>query len=225
MRKYLLLCLLAFLPAVSFANQGGFFIHGDVGRSSYYNNSGYYCDAFDYYCFTYAPPSNTPSNVSLDKNDVGFSALAGYRWDMSHTDWQGLWRTAIGVEAGYVNLGTLKATYYPSGSGYAKSSGWMLGGNARMALSDKWYVTGHLGLLFSNTRSSVPQLASGGNIANVTGRSHYTSAYFGVGLDYDITSQFSIGMDLDDYDVNASPSFADWPQDAWMLSAAAEYRF
>lgn len=224
MRKYLLVCLLALLPTASFASEGGFFIHGDVGRASYYSNSGYYCDEFDYYCYTYTSPNVAPSNVSLDKNDLGFAALGGYRWDMSRTDWQGLWRTAIGVEAGYVGLGTLKATY-PYGSGYAKSRGWLLGANARMAINDRWYVTAHLGAIFSDTRISVPQQDAGGNVFNITGRDRYTGAYFGLGLDYDITSHFSIGMDVDDYDVSASPSFVNWPQDAWLLSAAGEYRF
>ncbi|HET8764250.1 MAG TPA: outer membrane beta-barrel protein, partial [Rhodanobacter sp.] len=101
------------------ADNAGWFINGNVGRTSL--NHGPY-----------------------DNHDTGYALNGGYRWSLAPN-------FALGAEVGYNDLGNIRAkNIFHSAPimapGRSQLHGWTAGANARLGLSDSWYLSGRAGV-------------------------------------------------------------------------------
>ena len=182
-------------PTISRAADGksGFFVNANIGQSDLKGN-GY----------------------SLDDSDTGYSINTGYRWAISPA-------FAFGVEGGYTDPGNFKleSVFAPEPPatmlvGKAKLDGVNLGVNAHWNLSDTWYLSGRAGLFSADVKieypaSPVPMRAS----------DRSNDLYAGVGVGYDFSERFGLGLNYDRYDVDMQGVNLDTGR----LSMGGEFRF
>jgi len=166
---------------------GGWFINGNVGRTSV-------------------------DKDRYDGHDTGYALNGGYRWTV--TPW-----AALGVEAGYNDLGNINAKNFFNGDRVvdrrkSELHGWTAGVNGHFNVDPKWYISGRAGIYGWK----------GHGVSNddVTRRDlDKTSWYAGVGVGYDFTPNWSLGINYDHYD--AKKDGLDLSTN--MTSVSAEYRF
>jgi hypothetical protein len=170
------------------ADQGTFFINGNLGESSY--NSG-------------TATNNTASSSAI---------RAGYTW------YNDTWN--FGVEAGYVDLGSIHGPVNIDGISVRatdQAKGPLAGLNLKYKFENKWYISGRAGYLHSTLKASV----SGYGSQSISGN----GGYAGLGVGYDITPHFSLGLDYDLYRARARGDGLQFRGYIGVTSAFAEYRF
>jgi opacity protein-like surface antigen len=188
---------LAAIPVASHAADGedGFFVNGSIGRTEL--NDGVY-----------------------DDKDTAYITNLGYRWALAPN-------FALGIEGGYTDLGKLSGNLAilsdpPAGSPFIHSElkGWTLGANAHWNLTDSWYVGGRAGLFRANLKGDYLSIVSG-EVARVSVDDTSNKWYAGVGVGYDFTRNFGVGLSYDYYKADRNgPAF-----DPNLLSLSAEARF
>ncbi|HEY4091900.1 MAG TPA: outer membrane beta-barrel protein [Luteibacter sp.] len=199
---------LAALPAAA-ATQQGAFISVNGGRSHYDVN-------------------HLTTNFN-DMDDRAFGALAGYRWVVDRP-------FAIGVEAGYVNLGRFTA-----GQGHnsyrfedkVKSEAVLIGANGKWDLPHGFTITAHTGLAHSRAKLDEEYVsytyAISGYYETTT---HYRQTsndngiYAGIGFGYDFNENFGITATYDNYSLKAEDITGDKrTANVGVFGGALEYRF
>ncbi|HEX7815472.1 porin family protein [Dyella sp.] len=169
-------------------DNGGWFINGNVGRTS--------IDKGPY-----------------DDHDTGYALNGGYRWAVNPS-------VALGVEAGYNDLGNIHAKNVfnsrPVVDGTkSQLHGWTAGVNGHFNLTPNWYLSARGGIYgWRGHGLSNDDLPSRHNLND-------TSWYAGAGVGYDFTNNVSVGINYDYYD--AKKHNVDLSTD--MVSISAEYRF
>jgi opacity protein-like surface antigen len=161
----------AAFPVASHAadGNGGFFVNGNVGRSTL--NKGVY-----------------------DDNDTGYGVNAGYRWSLAPNFALGI--EGGYTDLGKWSPDTASLASLPTGEflNNAELSGWTAGVNAHWNLSDNWYVSGRTGLFRADIKGD--QLVAGLPVAtNDTSNKWYA----GAGVGYDFSNRFSVGINYDYY--------------------------
>jgi len=162
-----------------------------------------------------------------DYNDTAFGAVAGYRWVVDRP-------FALGVEAGYVDLGQLKA-----GQGYIsysyedkyKGQALLLGVNGKWDLPHGFTITARGG--FAHSRTKLGERVTYNNYYNntyPTDHYHETSNdngfYAGVGFGYDFSENIGVTLTYDYYGLKAHDITGDHHTiDVGVTGAALEYRF
>lgn len=220
MRKLPIVGMAAMLSVAStacFADDGNFFVNGDVGQAHYRIASSTTYDSF-----------NGPGRNSVDKKDTAGALRFGYRW-------HGV--VDYGVEAGYVDLGQaqVKSYSYNNQTSDIKTRGWLLGGNLKYNINDAWYVSARGGWFRSRNEDKVkvsqgecsvicPLRPSGEYRVSSTG----TGEYLGVGAGYNFSPNFSLGLSYDNY--HGHPDGYDaygnkQGANIALYSVSAEYRF
>lgn len=115
------------------------------------------------------------------------------------------WNGIVGPEVGYVYLGRPKtdATAFvgQDASFSVKPRALTVGVNAKYNVYENWFVTAHAGYLRSKTKLD---LVSGDVGANYT--TYNNGLYAGLGVGYDLTKNFSVGLNYDNYRINAGNS-------------------
>lgn len=170
------------------ADNAGWFINGNIGRSS----------------IDHGP---------YDNHDTGYALNGGYRWSLAPN-------FALGAEVGYNDLGNIRAknVFHDApivAPGKAQLHGWTAGANARLAVSDNWYLSARTGV-YSWTGHGLS------NDVNPIRKSlDKTSWYAGAGVGYNLTQNLSVGLNYDHYD--AKKDRVNLGTD--LVSASAEYRF
>lgn len=169
-------------------------------------------DADPDHMFINAGVGVSQSNVSglTDKNSWAYGLNAGYRW-----------RETWGIEGGYVDLGKpdLKAFYM--GRPYSLNlhvTGWTLGANGRWVFAENWHASARLGLFFSKSK-----LTAGGSLVGEE-TANDTNLYAGVGVGYDFTPQFGLGLNVDRY-VAKAKGIVNGSNSPYVVSGTLEYRF
>jgi OOP family OmpA-OmpF porin/outer membrane immunogenic protein len=154
---------------------------------------------------------------NLDKgayndSDTGFAGNIGYRWAFNPS-------VALGVEGGYTYLGkfSTKSGFNDSGIQRAEVKGWTLGVNGHFNIAPEWYLSGRTGWFRADTKGGY--LDAAGDPVNVDGTSN--KFYAGVGLGYDFSNNFSVGLNYDYYRANTQGLKTD-PD---LFSVSAEVRF
>jgi OOP family OmpA-OmpF porin/outer membrane immunogenic protein len=148
-----------------------------------------------------------------DGHDTGYAINGGYRWAVSPY-------AALGVEAGYNDLGNIKLkNAFNSDPVVADQKselhGWTAGANGHFNINPNWYAS---------ARAGIYQWKGHGmsNDANPLRRSlDKTDWYSGVGFGYDFDTNWSVGLNYDYY--HAKKDNVDLSTD--MMSVSAEYRF
>ncbi|WP_329742446.1 porin family protein [Dyella sp. A6] len=148
-----------------------------------------------------------------DGHDTGYGLNGGYRWSMSPT-------VALGVEAGYNDLGNIHARNIFNGQPVVNRDktqlhGWTAGVNGHFNISPNWYVSARTGIygwrghgMSNDALPAVQHLSD-------------TSWYAGAGFGYDFSNNISLGLNYDHYDANKH----NVDLSTNMISVGAEYRF
>ncbi|KGI78483.1 porin family protein [Oleiagrimonas soli] len=129
-----------------------------------------------------------------------FQVNAGWRWE------------AIGVEAGYVSLGSITqslqssdfasypySTPYRSDKTKLSGDGWTLGLNGHFNPTEKWYVSAHGGLFMWKGHESMTLVPITGTTEHYSYDTRSTDWYAGVGTGVDFTRHISLGVNFDYY--------------------------
>jgi hypothetical protein len=156
--------------------------------------------------------SSYNSGTATDNKAFSPAIRAGYTW------YNDVWN--FGVEAGYVDLGSIHGTVNVEGisTRYTdKASGPLVGLNLKYKFENKWYVSGRGGYIHSTLKAG----ASGFGSQSYSGN----GGYAGLGVGYDITPHFSLGAGYDLYRVRARGDGLLFRGYVGVTSAFAEYRF
>jgi OOP family OmpA-OmpF porin/outer membrane immunogenic protein len=182
MNSPLVACFLAsgvamVIPTVSHAEvgNGGFFVNGNIGRTSLNKGFG----------------ENFYSNDAGDT--TGYGASLGYRWALNPS-------IALGIEGGYANIGRFEPNFtVDTVLRRADLSGWNLGINGHFSIAASWYVSARGGWFHGDVKGShVTSLQYPPIDVDSTSNKYYA----GVGFGYDFGKNVSIGLNYDRYQAN-----------------------
>ena len=182
---------LAAAPALSLAQEG------NAGNSGFFINGN-------------VGQSNL-SKDAYDDNDVGYGVNGGYRWALNPN-------VAIGLEAGYTDLGKFKAKDSLNAAGLpdAKVSGWNMGVDGHFNINPNWYISARGGLFRGDVKGAYFVDTTPVYVDETS-----TKYYAGAGFGYDFSNNFSVGLNYDYY--KAEKNGLKFDPD--LVSVSAEYRF
>lgn len=150
-----------------------------------------------------------------DNGDFAGGVKGGYRFALNP-------ETSLGVEVGYVYLGRADArgqyTQGLDGNGKSKLQGATAGLDLRYNFDPKWYGEVRGGLFFAKGEG-----LSNDQFNPQPVRFNSTSYYAGVGVGYNITPKWSVGLNYDYYQASDSDKNIHLPTN--LYSVSAEYRF
>jgi OmpA-OmpF porin, OOP family len=126
--------------------------------------------------------SNARTDDLTHKNSVFQNVRFGWRWN-----------GIVGPEIGYVYLGRPKADDGVA-SLSAKPRAATVGVNAKYNFFGGWYATAHAGYMRSQTRFDLVSGPYGTNY-----KTWNNGLYAGLGVGYDVTKDFSVGLNYDNY--------------------------
>ena len=126
----------------------------------------------------------------FDDTTTAFLIGGGYRWE------------AFGVEAAYVSFNDFEDEAFGLDAN-AELDGWTLGVNGKAHFADQWYISGEVGAFFWSADVDSVICESPGNCARISGDDDGTDFYAGVGLGYDFSEQFSVGVAYDYFGASA----------------------
>lgn len=131
------------------------------------------------------------------------------------------WNGIVGAEIGYAYLGRPKGDF---GDGLAtfstKARAITLGVNGKYNVYNNWFVTAHAGYLRSQSKNRFDLLG----VYDAKGTNYNDGWYGGLGVGYDLTRNFSVGLNYDNYHLQ-NGSGSDSHVNVAAYSAAVEYRF
>ncbi|EIL94412.1 MULTISPECIES: outer membrane beta-barrel protein [Rhodanobacter] len=148
-----------------------------------------------------------------DRTDTTTAARVGYAWHMGDA-------SDLGVEAGYVNLGQASGSLivnFNTVNLKTKLTGPLLGANFKYTFNNKIYLSARAGWFRSKFDANVTTLGSDSFSGD--------GAYSGVGVGYDVTPHFSLGVNFDEYHSRATVYGTKAKEAVSSLSGFAEYRF
>ncbi len=159
---------------------------------------------------------STLDKHGYDDNDTGYGVNAGYRWALAPN-------FLLGVEGGYADLGSFAPKASVGGIGNAELSGWNVGANLHLNVTDNWYLSGRAGWFRGDLKGGYvnsldPQTGAYG-VTRIDDNSN--KWYAGVGFGYDFSNNASIGLNYDYYKADKSGLSIN-PR---LISVSAEYRF
>lgn len=202
---------LASASASASSSVGNFFINAGVGQAQYHVGR---TDGLGY---------------KLDEKDTAGALRFGYAWHVSR-DFD------LGVEGGYVDLGKLVASYHYENADRSYvvnehadigATGWLGGVNGKLNFADHWYVSARAGWLRSTADATYHFSATGYASEYGSGDADGDGWYGGVGVGYDFTRDFSLGLNFDNYHAKADVDNVLGPVDSNVgtYTFTAEYRF
>ena len=148
-----------------------------------------------------------------DRSDTTIAARVGYVWHVGDA-------SDVGVETGYVDLGQAQDAMVSNFNTIylkAKLSGPVVGANYKYKFSNKMFVSVRAGWFRSKFDVSGPGLAS----QSFSG----DGAYGGMGVGYDFTKHFGLGVNFDEYHGRASVYGVKSKEGVSAISGFVEYRF
>lgn len=146
---------------------------------------------------------------AYNDNDTGYNVNIGYRWAFSPN-------VALGVEGGYMDLGSFSPKVAYSGFPKAKFDGWTAGVNGHFNINPQWYFSGRAGMFRADVKGALATTTTPVYVDSTS-----TQYYAGVGFGYDFSNNLSLGLNYDHYRVKKS-GFSMSPD---LVSVNAEYRF
>jgi len=150
-----------------------------------------------------------------DNGDFAGGVKGGYRFALNP-------ELSLGVEAGYVYLGRADArglyTQNYGGDAKSKLQGATAGLDLRYSFSPKWYGEVRGGAFFAKGEGLTNDKFNPQSV-----RFNSTNYYAGAGVGYNITPQWSVGLNYDYYQASDSDKNIHLPTNLYTVSA--EYRF
>lgn len=167
-----------------------------------------------------------------DKNDTSVGVLAGYRWVVDRP-------FAIGVEAGYVDLGKMTATdaFVDTDNRYSdtykykfKGKALLVGANGKWDLPHGFTITARAGIAHSRIdytiHEHVEDNGTTGDYKLFDGDSNDNAIYAGLGFGYDFNEHFGITATYDHYALKAEDITGDKRTvNVGVFGGMLEYRF
>lgn len=147
-----------------------------------------------------------------DRSDTSGALRAGYSWQGDTAD--------FGIETGYVDLGKASGSVAigTTAVGFsAKAKGPLLGVNGRYKFRNKMYISGRAGWFHTRMEMDAGGFGSGSYNGDGT--------YAGVGVGYDVTQHFSLGVGFDNYHGRIKFNGRKYGESIGVFSGFAEYRF
>lgn len=130
----------------------------------------------------------------------------------------GGWRSQfIGLEAGYVDLGSVGDSDNMGDKYKISGHGWTLGVNGHFNPTEKWYISARAGFFRWTTKFR----ATLGGEPYYSGTDNGTNGYFGLGTGVDFNRNWSLGVNGDYYQINAHG----YDVHTKVYSVNLEYRF
>lgn len=131
------------------------------------------------------------------------------------------WNGLVGPEIGYVYLGRPKDVANDAQLS-VKPRAATVGINAKYNFYQNWFVTGHAGYMRSQT-----YVTGIYGDSSTRAKTSNNGLYAGLGVGYDVTNNFSVGLNYDNYRVQVgnNTSVAHDRTNVAAYSASAEYRF
>lgn len=182
---------------------GAFVVSADAGQAQYHigrtNGAGY----------------------KIDDKDTTASVRLGYVWraaDHFH----------VGVEAGYTNLGTMKEdlAYGQVKHADVNAKGWLLGANGKYHVAANWYLQARAGWFRSKTEIENELFDQFSQTASHTsGHGKGNGWYGGLGIGYDLSPNFSLGLNYINYHAKAKFGYSTYKANIGAYTVGAEYRF
>ena len=150
-----------------------------------------------------------------------YGGLSGKESDTSYQINAG-WRSQfIGVEGGYVDLGSISENDGMGDSARLSGKGWTLGLNGHFNPTDKWYISARAGF-FGWTLDARADIADGaGGTTRISGSDNGLNGYAGVGTGVDFNRHLSLGVNFDYYKINKHG----YNINSKVYSVNMEYRF
>ncbi|WP_201316593.1 outer membrane beta-barrel protein [Dyella sp. EPa41] len=150
-----------------------------------------------------------------DNGDFAGGVKGGYRFAINP-------ETSLGVEVGYVYLGRADArglyTQAYGGDAKSKLQGATAGLDLRYNFSPRWYGEVRGGAFFAKGEGLTNDKFNPQSV-----RFNSTNYYAGAGVGYNITPQWSVGLNYDYYQASDSDKNIHLPTNLYTVSA--EYRF
>lgn len=158
-----------------------------------------------------------------------FGITTGYRWQVSTP-------FALGIEAGYVNLGTVKdrfdgVLYKANGTrqpdtirSQLGTRSYLLGPTVRWNVAPAWSLSGRLGIAHSRTRVA-EQYDAGSVSDSYRGMIVRNTLYAGVGVAYAVTSNIDLGLNVTHYSATGKGYSVNEMVNLNVLGASVEMRF
>lgn len=159
--------------------------------------------------------SNFHDQADFSSSNTATSATlrAGYYWQSEVVD--------FGVEGGYASMGSAKGSLaipgYPPLNYAAKVSGPLAGATIKYKFQNKMFLSARAGYFGSKIKLSGDGLGSQSKSEG--------GSYIGAGVGYDLTPQFSLGVNWDEYRARASFYGIGTRLGITSISGFAEYRF
>ncbi|QWT19832.1 porin family protein [Bacillus sp. NP157] len=165
-----------------------------------------------------------------DNNDTAFGALAGYRWVVDRP-------FSLGVEVGYVDLGSMKASDDYSFPGQTdvykakfKGQALLVGANGKWDLPHGFTITAHAGLAHSRVKYSISEYVSPSQPGYTPYYSNHDSndngVYGGLGFGYDFNENLGLTLVYDHYATKAENITGDKRTvNVGVTGLSLEYRF
>jgi hypothetical protein len=151
----------------------------------------------------------------------------GYQWESG--------AFSYGLETGYANMGHARKLFihnFGSENQSERIDGFMFGANLKYALPMGFYLSARGGLfratshVFVNGSTSEPFDDWREHRYTATYDSHSTGSYVGVGMGYDITRSFSVGLGYDRYRAPIQhDDYRTFSSRVDTYTVTAEYRF
>ena len=199
---------------------GNWFVDAGVGRTGSATDGGF--------------GSNLGNDFNFGKSQrgrkTGYSLLGGYRWKLGPN-------LALGLEAGYADLGNFKLQNTFNGDKIDQTTttqalhGWLLGANGRINLATQWYLSARGGFFHANNYGHIYDDV-GQNLGEfTTAKAGRDGWYAGVGTGWDIDEHWGVGLSYDYYHANAGrvrltdQDIATLKRSTSILSLTGEYRF
>jgi OmpA-OmpF porin, OOP family len=205
-----LLCFAVLASVAGTSHADNFFVNTNLGASQY-------------------DIQNTNLSV-IDRHSHSEALRFGYQWNSD--------AFSYGLETGYANMGHSQLLFVHN-FGYdrlvERIDGFMLGANVKYSLPMGFYISGRGGFFRSTNHQTdhwytyYPELP----VSETVTRTDKTStsgmgSYFGVGVGYDFTKSFGVGLSYDRYLAHALPRDSDLRYETSRVDAytlTAEYRF
>jgi OmpA-OmpF porin, OOP family len=165
-----------------------------------------------------------------DKTDRAYGVTAGYRWVVDRP-------FAIGVEAGYVNLGKMTTRYDFSDDYYRdvykfnqKGQSILVGANGKWDLPHGLSITARAGIAHSRVKfkgqEDLSPAIRGYDPYETSRTSTDNGIYAGLGFGYDFTPNFGLTLTYDHYSLKARDVLLDKRSvDVSVYGGALEFRF
>lgn len=131
----------------------------------------------------------TYQGLSGRESDTGFQINGGWR------------SRFIGIEAGYVDLGSVSANDGVGDSAHLSGKGWTLGLDGHFNPTDRWYVSARAGVFLWTLHGTATLGGALGYTGDFSASEHGLDGYAGVGTGIDINRHVSLGVDVDYYKI------------------------